>query len=624
MHQLHRRMKRLLLPIFLIMLAVPALGQTYPSESYQLSENGDTLKKWVGSESHIDMTTDPVLSNVKVIGYWAFGREYYDVHTLESIIISESVTSIGQSAFSGCSSLTSITIPNAVRTIENSTFSNCSSLVSITIPYSVRTIEDRAFYNCTSLASVTIPNSVRTIGHTVFSNCSSLASVTIPNSVTSIGPEAFSGCSSLASVILPNSMTGISRNMFSGCSSLVSISIPNTIRHIDSDAFFDCSSLTSITLPYSLYIDSRAFSGCSSLTSVVIPNSVGYDRYLNIGNNAFSGCSNLAEVIATNIRNIYANAFSGCSSLTTIDISNANTIGESAFEGCISLTSLTLSSNISRIEGYTFYDCTGLSEITIPGSVEYIGANAFSNCTGLKSVTSLSTAVPTAVDNVFDNVDYANCTLNVPLQSLELYKADTPWSYFGSIIGQHSVNIGQIGFATLFLPEAAAIPDNVKAYVVSGQTETHFNLTEITDGVIPANTGVVLEAEQGEYIFESTELTSSLSLENLLTGVTTYTELPVGNYVLQAHWDNSGVGFYRTDNAGHLAANKAYIPGERVSSTASFLDFNFNDLTSVISATADESDESNTAYYDMQGRRVVQPKSGSIYVTAKGRKVIFK
>ena len=114
------------------------------------------------------------------------------------------MTSIGSSAFQGCSGLTSITIPNSVTSIGHSAFRDCSGLTSITIPNSVTSIGGYAFYGCSGLTSVTIPNSVTKIDESTFYNCTGLTSITIPNSVTSIGDRAFYGCTSLTSVIVLN------------------------------------------------------------------------------------------------------------------------------------------------------------------------------------------------------------------------------------------------------------------------------------------------------------------------------------------------------------------------------------------------------------------------------------
>ena len=238
-------------------------------------------------------------------GYGSSDAPWYGSRSrVKSAVIAEGVTSIGESAFENCRSLTSVTIPNSVTSIGWSAFFYCKSLTSVTIPDSVTSVGAYAFLGCTSLTSVTIPNSVTSIGGCAFDECWSLTSVTIPDSVTSIGDSAFASCTSLTSVTIPDSVTSIGGGAFAWCTSLTGIWVTEGNSHYSSDAsgvLFSKDKTTLVQYPgaFAAYaipdsvtsIGAGAFGGCTSLTSVTIPDSV-----TSIGDGAFASCTSLTDV----------------------------------------------------------------------------------------------------------------------------------------------------------------------------------------------------------------------------------------------------------------------------------------------------------------------------------------
>ena len=343
------------------------------------------------------LTSITIPNSVTEIGVYAFKG----CTSLTSITIPNSVTNIGDSTFWGCSSLTAIyvTVDNKNYTSVNGVLFNKDKTALICYPAgktdksykitnSVTSIGNYAFNGCSSLTSVTIPNSVTEIGGSAFVGCASLKSITMPNSVTSIGDMAFYKCSSLTSITIPDSVTSIGSSAFSGCSKLRSITIPNSVTSIGAWAFNGCTGLTAINVAMENqnYVSPDGVLYNKDKTTIIcypagkkgnnykIPDGV-----TEIGSIAFSRCSSLTSVtIPNSVTSIGSGAFNGCTSLTRVTIPNSVTkIGWNAFSGCTSLTSITIPNSVISIDWYAFRGCTSLKSITIPNSVTSIGKNAF-------------------------------------------------------------------------------------------------------------------------------------------------------------------------------------------------------------------------------------------------------
>ena len=187
------------------------------------------------------------------------------------------VIRIGANSFSGRRLINGICYTKLVTNIE--------------VPNSVTSIGQSAFDECTSLTSVTIPNSVTSIGEYAFSGCTSLTNITIPNSVTSIGQSAFANCESLTSVVIQSGNIG--KFAFSGCTSLTSVTIGENVKSIGYQAFYVCG-FTKIEIPQSVttITDGWIFYNCKNLTDIYCPGNASKPDGWNP--NWESGCS--AEV----------------------------------------------------------------------------------------------------------------------------------------------------------------------------------------------------------------------------------------------------------------------------------------------------------------------------------------
>lgn len=354
------------------------------------------------AEAAITGTTEDGLFEYAVEGYWPISdprngviiTRYKGPDSGEVVIPKTiggyEVKKISDGAFQNCTGITSIVIPDSVISIGGSAFSGCTSLAEITVSpdnKNYSSVDGVLFNKDMSIlldypagnnrSTYTVPDGVASISGFTFSGCTSLTEIVIPDSVTSIGGFAFSGCTSLSKVDLPKTLTTIEAGTFCDCTSLKEIVIPDSVTEIKNKWGYD-----------TYY---GAFSGCTSLSKVKLSNNLTIigEGAFSVGEGTFSRCTSLAEItIPDSVTSIGPSAFYGCTSLKEIIIPDSVTrISWSAFSNCTSLSKVKLSNNLTEIESGTFAGCTSLKEVVIPDSVTSIGRSAFSNCISLESIT---------------------------------------------------------------------------------------------------------------------------------------------------------------------------------------------------------------------------------------------
>lgn len=384
------------------------------------------------------------------------------------------VTSIGDSAFLRCDTLTSVVLPDSITSIMDSAFFNCTALTSVSIANGVITIGTDAFSRCWSLCNINIPNSVKIICSDAFANCEALTDIMIPASVTDIGAEAFSHCTSLTDITIMNDAPNIGINAFDDTAYY------NTASNWENDVLYLGEHLikanhdvggTYTVKDGTKTIASYAFAYCA-IDSISIPNSV-----VNINEGAFYNCTALTNVICP---------------------SSVETVGAGAFMYCASLSSVTLTDGTTSIGYCAFYSCTALENISLPDSVTSIGVDAF-----------FDTAYYNTESNWENDVLYignslirAKESLSGPYTIKEGTKAIADSAFFGCVsltditIPNNVTTINYYVFAHCEALTSVVIPNSV----TSIGYEAFFNCFALIDITIPKSVTYIAPDAFPEYL----------------------------------------------------------------------------------------------------------------------------
>lgn len=330
---------------------------------------------------------------------------FYNCTKLTSIIIPNSITSIGSSAFSGCTTLVSVTLDNNITSIGSHAFRNCEILNSIVIPDSVTSLGIYTFSSCSALPYINIQN-VTSIGEGVFQYCYNLTSITLSNSLISIGMSAFY-FSGLTSITIPSSVTSIGNAAFQACTKLTSVNFPNGTCSIGYQAFRDCPALVDLVLPY-----------CTSIQE-----------------NTLTNCGVINLTIGGGLSSVTQGTFEYLLRLTTLNYNALAGYITYCFRGCTALTTVNTGTNVGKIGGGAFSGCP-IVNIEFPSSITQVNTGisgaTFDGCTNLQTITFNGTSVPTLYQPAFTKNCPSLVSVRVPSSAYSAYNTATNWKNYGS------------------------------------------------------------------------------------------------------------------------------------------------------------------------------------------------
>ena len=500
---------------------------------------------------------------------------YLNGELVTKLIIPDGVTSIGNWAFSGCTSLTSIVIPSSVTSIGKRAFYDCTSLeeicfnatamndlslndyvflnagksgkgITVTIGSNVTKIPSNLFnpYDSSSyepkITSVIFEEGsvCESIGECAFYNCAGLTSIEIPNSVTTIDTSAFNGCTGLTSIEIPNSVTTIGSYTFSNCISLTNVTIGDSVTSIGKCAFLECISLEEICFNATAMNDLNEYNYVfynAGINGDGITVTIG-SNVTKIPSHLFNPFSSVYEPKITNVifeegsvcESIGEYAFSGCTSLTSIEIPNSVTsIGEHAFGYCTGLESITIGDGVTSIGDWAFYDCTSLEEICFNATAmndlssnSYVFAYADESDNGITvTIGSNVTKIPSHLFNLYDSSSYAPKITSVIFEEGSVCESIGEYAFYGctgltSIEIPNSVtSIGNSVFFNCTGLTSATIGDSV----TNIGSSAFYNCTSLQSIEIPNSV-----TEIGAWAFYSCTSLTSIEIPNSVTSIGNY------------------------------------------------------------------------------------------------------
>ena len=333
--------------------------------------------KWtVDFTEGLQMTLQTSTNTYFVTGYTGGDADIVIPSTYKGL----EVTGINARAFEGNSTIRTVVIPDSVITVGLGAFSECYNLVSVDMSDQVQLLGASAFSNCIKLETIDLPNTLQNIGGEAFFGCTALKELYLSNDLGNIGTNIIRGCNSLSKLTLPGRITLISLvgdtndNIPQG---LKEIQIAEGSEVVCENMLYNCVQIESLTIASSVKsIKNSAFYGLKNIKEINL-NAIALDD-LAKGNQAFFYIGQDAEdgttlTIGNKVTRVPAYLF-----YPSTDSAQFCNITSIVFEEA---------SICESIGDYAFYNCKSLTNVTIPDSVTSIGSSAFGGCSALENLT---------------------------------------------------------------------------------------------------------------------------------------------------------------------------------------------------------------------------------------------
>ena len=411
-------------------------------------------------------------------------EEFKNCTALTTVKTAPTTTSIGISAFNGCTSLNEVHLGENIALVRNTAFAN-SGIKNINFPRSWTKIEPYTFYNCKNLTEAILPETVTAIMNDAFSN-SGVTNVSIPSSVSRIETNAFSNCSSLSTLTLNEGIAKVSEYAFAS-TAITDLTIPSSMIELSRGAFKNCTSLKSLNIVDGSDVLFIANDGSnnpmfmnSPIENVYIGRILEYNESSAAGYSPFYNNKSIKKVVIGDVpTQVYNYEFYKCSSIESATIGDGVTFfGENSFSGCTSLKDFTFGANVTKL-----------------------GKESFSDCSNITQLRSYALNPPICDDQAIVDINTIDCELFVPTQSLEKYQAAEQWREFwfiNSFDADLKVSFIEFDQSSVLLEKGKTHTLKPTVYPANAITKTLRWHSSNPDIASVSNDGVITAIEDGE------------------------------------------------------------------------------------------------------------------------------